>query len=55
VLLALRADWREHLRRAYFDLGFRHVRFHGMLNDDMGTLIVRTRSFSIRSSTSTTS
>ena len=39
ALLALRADWREHLRRAHFDLGFRHVRFHGMLDDDMGTLI----------------
>src|SRR5687767_3936956 len=39
ALLALRADWREQLRRANFDLGFRHVRFHGMLDDDMGTLI----------------
>ncbi|MDZ4857977.1 MAG: beta-xylosidase [Candidatus Hydrogenedentes bacterium] len=39
ALLGLRADWREHLRRAHFDLGFRHVRFHGMLDDDMGTLI----------------
>ena len=39
ALLGLRADWREHLRRAHFELGFRHVRFHGMLDDDMGTLI----------------
>lgn len=39
ALLGLRADWREHLKRAHFDLGFRHVRFHGMLDDDMGTLI----------------
>ena len=39
ALLALRADWREQLRRAHDDLGFRHVRFHGMLDDDMGTLI----------------
>lgn len=39
ALLALRADWREQLRHAHFDLGFRHVRFHGMLDDDMGTLI----------------
>lgn len=39
ALLALRADWRDHLRRAHLDLGFRHVRFHGMLDDDMGTLI----------------
>ena len=39
AMLALRADWREQLRRAHFDLGLRHVRFHGMLDDDMGTLI----------------
>ena len=39
ALLALRADWREQLRRAHLDLGFRHVRYHGMLDDDMGTLI----------------
>lgn len=39
ALLGLRADWREHLLRVHRDLGFRHVRFHGMLNDDMGTLI----------------
>ena len=36
ALLALRADWREQLRRAHFDLRLRHVRFHGMLDDDMG-------------------
>ena len=39
ALLALRADWREHLKRAHAELGFRHVRFHGLLDDDMGTLI----------------
>lgn len=39
ALLGLRADWRHHLRRAHRDLGVRHVRFHGMLDDDMGTLI----------------
>lgn len=37
--LALRADWQAQLRRAKQDLGFRHVRFHGILDDDMGTLI----------------
>lgn len=37
--LALRADWREHMRRAREELGFRHVRFHGLLSDDMGTLV----------------
>jgi xylan 1,4-beta-xylosidase len=45
ALLALRADWRAHLRRAHDDLGFRHVRFHGMLDDDMGTLICQNEKF----------
>ena len=39
AVLALRADWQAQLRRCRDDLGFRHVRFHGLLNDDMGTLI----------------
>lgn len=37
--LALRADWQAQLAAAHRDLGFRHVRFHGILDDDMGTLI----------------
>ena len=37
--LALRADWQEQLRRCHDELGFRHVRFHGLLSDDMGTLV----------------
>ncbi len=37
--LALRADWQAQLRRAHDELGMRHVRFHGILCDDMGTLI----------------
>jgi xylan 1,4-beta-xylosidase len=36
---ALRADWRDQMRRAHDELGFRHVRFHGLLSDDLGTLI----------------
>jgi xylan 1,4-beta-xylosidase len=39
ALLALRADWQAQLRRCRDELGFRHVRFHGLLTDDMGTLI----------------
>jgi xylan 1,4-beta-xylosidase len=39
ALMALRADWREQMRRAHDELGFRHVRFHGLLCDDVGTLI----------------
>jgi xylan 1,4-beta-xylosidase len=37
--MALRADWRAQLDRAHRELGFRHVRFHGLLDDDMGTLV----------------
>jgi xylan 1,4-beta-xylosidase len=37
--MALRADWQDQLRRCHRELGFRHVRFHGLLSDDMGTLI----------------
>ena len=37
--LGLRADWQTQLRRAHDELGMKHVRFHGILSDDMGTLI----------------
>jgi xylan 1,4-beta-xylosidase len=37
--LALRVDWQAQMRRAHDELGFRHVRFHGLLDDDIGTLI----------------
>ncbi len=37
--LALRADWQAQLRQCHEDLGFRHVRFHGLLGDDMDTVI----------------
>jgi xylan 1,4-beta-xylosidase len=37
--LALRSDWQAHLRRCRQELGFRHVRFHGLLSDDLGTLV----------------
>ncbi len=36
--LSLRADWQRDLARCHKDLGFRNVRFHGILSDDMGTL-----------------
>ena len=39
ALLALRADWQAQMRRSHEELGFAHVRFHGLLCDDMGTLI----------------
>jgi xylan 1,4-beta-xylosidase len=37
--VALRADWRHQLQRCHNELGFRYVRFHGLLSDDMGTLV----------------
>jgi len=36
--MALRADWQKQLTRCSKDLGFKHVRFHGILSDDMYTL-----------------
>ena len=39
ALLALHADWQVQLQRCHDELGFRHVRFHALLTDDIGTLI----------------
>src|SRR5918992_1236081 len=38
--IALRADWQQQLRRCHSELGFRYVRFHGLLSDDVGTLVM---------------
>lgn len=32
----LRADWQRQLLQAKRDCGFRYIRFHGLLSDDMG-------------------
>jgi xylan 1,4-beta-xylosidase len=37
--LALRADWQAQLLLTHEELGMQHVRFHGILCDDMGTLV----------------
>jgi xylan 1,4-beta-xylosidase len=37
--VGLRADWQRQLQRCHNELGFRYVRFHGLLSDDVGTLI----------------
>ena len=37
--LALRGDWQQQLRECRTLLGFRHIRFHGLLCDEMGTLV----------------
>ncbi len=41
--LALRADWQRQLRRCHDELGIRHVRFHGLLSDDVGTFTVQNK------------
>ncbi len=38
--LALRADWQQQMARARRELGVRHVRFHGILDDEMGTYVI---------------
>lgn len=37
--VALRADWQSQLQRSHDELGFRYVRFHGLLSDDLGTVV----------------
>ncbi len=37
--VGLRADWQSQLERCHNELGFQYVRFHGLLSDDMGTLV----------------
>ena len=37
--LGLRSDWQAQMGRAHRELGFGHVRLHGLLGDDMGTLV----------------
>ncbi|HEV8599010.1 MAG TPA: glycosyl hydrolase [Gemmatimonadales bacterium] len=37
--LVLRADFLAQLARAHRELGFQYLRFHGLLNDEMGVLM----------------
>ena len=37
--MALRDDWQRDLKRAHDELGFKYVRFHGLLSDDMGVVV----------------
>jgi xylan 1,4-beta-xylosidase len=37
--LALRSDWQAQLERCRQELGFQYVRFHGLLSDQLGTLV----------------
>ena len=33
--LGLRADYRDHLAKVQRDIGFKHIRGHGLMNDDI--------------------
>ena len=35
----LRADVQEHIRKAHHDIGFKYLRCHGLLDDDMSVVI----------------
>ena len=37
--VALRADYRAHLAKVQHDIGFKHIRGHGLLSDDMSTYL----------------
>jgi xylan 1,4-beta-xylosidase len=37
--LALRSDWQAQIQKCHAELGFRHVRFHDLFSDSMGTLV----------------
>lgn len=43
--LALRADWQRQMKKCHDELGTRYVRFHGLLSDDVGTLICHEEKF----------
>ncbi|CAN5430999.1 cellulase family glycosylhydrolase [soil metagenome] len=43
--LALRADWQAQLKKSHEELGFRHVRFHGILSYSMDTLTIQLNKF----------
>ena len=38
AVLALRSDWQAQLKQCHQELGFKYVRFHGLLCDDVGHL-----------------
>ncbi len=40
-LLALRSDWRAQLHLSHNELGFKYVRFHGLLCDDVGSFTIQ--------------
>ena len=45
--LGLRADWQEHLKIVKDAIDFKYIRFHGLLDDDMGVFRNRGKAKSI--------
>ena len=43
--LTLREDWQDHLKRARDELGLQGVRYHGILDDDMGPVVTAHRTY----------
>ena len=43
--IALRADWQSQLRRCHDELGFQYVRFHGLLWDEVGAMLLHREEF----------
>lgn len=39
AVMGLRADWRAQLEKSHRELGFRYVRFHGLLDDVMSVCV----------------
>ncbi|WP_040949398.1 GH39 family glycosyl hydrolase [Gorillibacterium massiliense] len=37
--MGLREDWRSQLKKAHDDMGFKYVRFHGLLDDRMSVFV----------------
>ena len=37
--LSLRPDWQKHLKQAVSELGLQGVRYHGIMDDDMGVVV----------------
>ena len=37
--LLMWAPYRDHVRKAQADIGFKHLRGHGLLSDDLSTLL----------------
>jgi xylan 1,4-beta-xylosidase len=49
AIMGLRSDWRSQLEKSHQELGFKYVRFHGLLDDDMSVCIRDSKIFAAKS------